>query len=594
MLDEYFFGDQDGQNMFDNVSMVVHPEFGDGSHDYIYVYRNRRIEVVRHQISLDPLVVGKSELVFETDLEFEEHSGGDLAWWDGETGEDTLYVSLGMDAAPTTPGANLSCQDGSSTACSIIALKENSDGTLVAGVPDTPFSNPLVVAKGLRQPWRMADCGEGLCVVDVADDTIIEELNLYTQSGDNFGFPYQDGNEKEDDGYKTALLQYLDTDPYFADSDPDNSGAMRQMKVPWISEALFTDNVFAPELTGKLIWADIYDGWLRTFDPLDKPTPTTEHLAHLRYIGSMVEAPDGQVYAVSMIGTLNQLVYRNEVLRIGESGMALQDTSYFDDGIEYQVMHPFWSNGAEKSRKLQLPKGELIDNTMATWQYPIGTRLWKTFGWKGQAVEVRLLEYRETGWVAGTFIYEADGQAYLSDGYNKTVTTTDGEYAVPSEVACYECHGGTAGKIVPLSLEEFQLGDAGLDLLRPHLIQDPGVAPQVVEGDALEQSIRGALHANCSFCHNPLGRPTSLAYVKMNLLFDVPLAETQTIDKAIRIFQPTPGVAPSALSIIKPGSSHDSALPKAIMEGYMPPLGIWNPDEALANDIVDWIDAWED
>lgn len=594
MLDHYFIADLvNGQNLNDNVAMVAHPEFGDGVNDYIYVYRNKRIDIARYQVSLDPLVVGKSEVVFDTEWEIgQSHSGGDLIWRQEGTDDPIMYVSIGLSGAPIDPVSRPDCNDEKTVACALLALKEDADGTLVAAITDTPYANKMVVAKGLRQPWRIADCGLGVCIVDVAGNEIIEEVNLYTQSGANFG--YTGTHEKVPSSDTTyPLLQYLDTEHYFAESDPDNSGGLREMKAPWISGAIFTDNVFAEELTGKLVWGDIYDGWLRTFDPSEKPTPTTEHLAHLRYISTMIEASDGQVYAISMTGSLNRLVYRNEILRIGESGMALQDTSYFDDGIEYQVMHPFWSNGAEKSRKLQIPEGQLIDNTEADWQYPVGTRLWKTFEstnelGMSQAVEVRLLEYRETGWVAGTFIYEADGQAYLSDGYDTTVSTAEGEYAVPSEVACFECHAGTAGEIVPLSLEKFQLGDAGLDLLRPHLIEDPGMAPQVMEGDALEKSIRGALHANCSFCHNPSGRATSMVYVPLNFLFNAPLKDTNTIGIDLMYWYPIGGGNPV---YIDPGSSDNSAIPKAISQLYMPPLGIWKADEALVSDIKDWIDA---
>ena len=137
----------------------------------------------------------------------------------------------------------------------------------------------------------------------------------------------------------------------------------------------------------------------------------------------MMETTDGQVYAISMTGSLNRLVYRKDIIRVGETGTPLKETSYFDEGINYNVKHAFWSNGAQKTRKLQIPEGELSDNSGDAWEYPVGTKLWKTFDFYGEVVEVRLLERQETGWVAGTFIFEDDGQAYLSDGYNRTVET---------------------------------------------------------------------------------------------------------------------------------------------------------------------------
>ena len=63
---------------------------------------------------------------------------------------------------------------------------------------------------------------------------------------------------------------------------------------------------------------------------------------------------------------------------------------------------------------------------------------------------------------------------------------------------------------------------------------------------------------------------------------------TQTVDRQTMYFFPE-GEGPE--TIIAPGSGQDSALPKAIRDGYMPPIGIWEPDENFAVNLKNWIDS---
>ena len=52
-----------------------------------------------------------------------------------------------------------------------------------------------------------------------------------------------------------------------------------------------------------------------------------------------------------------------------------------------------WSDGANKSRWIELPEGERIDTRdMDRWLFPVGTRVWKEFALGGVRLETRLIE----------------------------------------------------------------------------------------------------------------------------------------------------------------------------------------------------------
>ncbi len=575
-------GEMDGNTVIgswpaDHVAIAVHPYFGDGEHDTLYVWRNQTTQIWRYQVSLDPFEITDGEQLFEATVEMTDgHSGGDLLWWAGETDEPVLYLTIG-DGLPD------SGQDDSTVFGALLAFAEGPGGELVPGVPDAPYANPYNVAIGVRNPWRLADCGEAICFVDVGRDDW-EEFNVYYGAGANYGWSVEEGLGSGD--YLDPIVTYHHTDEEFVFDDQDNTAPLGLMKVGWISQAVFTDNVFAPELAGKVLIGDHYDGWLRALDPLDGPAPATEHIGHLRYISSMAETADGQVFATDLSGTLRQLVRRDDVPRYGEPGLALSDTQFVEGGVEYEVEHPLWSNAAGKLRMIQVPDGGMIDNSDPDhWEFPIGTQAWKSFTVDDELVEVRVLELREEGWIPGVFIYEPDGEAYLTDGYTKHITTSRGDYVVPSISACEECHSGSRGRSFLLATEPFQLGDEGLDSHRPYLENDPGSAP-IVTGDDLTKEVRGYLHGNCAYCHNPDGRVVDLVAVRLDLRYNTPISEMFAVNEPIKYhFQPASPV------IIDAGDSEHSALVHILSNMEMPPLGLWEPDTVMVEQLSAWIDG---
>src|SRR5207247_9795538 len=52
---------------------------------------------------------------------------------------------------------------------------------------------------------------------------------------------------------------------------------------------------------------------------------------------------------------------------------------------------PFWSDGYDKTRLIELPDGVPIDATAVDdWTFPVGTKVWKEFRHKERKIETRL------------------------------------------------------------------------------------------------------------------------------------------------------------------------------------------------------------
>jgi hypothetical protein len=200
-----------------------------------------------------------------------------------------------------------------------------------------------------------------------------------------------------------------------------------------------------------------------------------------------------------------------------------------------------WSDGAKKSRWIQIPAGKKIDvRDLNNWQFPVDTKLWKQFvvnvGGTDKIVETRFLwRTTDTGvvesdWVHTTYVWSADQQSTMrvSNGMNPVPGTASAAaipnsttmpyqgYEIPTEAMCVDCHSGSKGFILGLSAVLAAAPEAtgvtyaylqannlltdsaatGNELVPATSLQIPGVA--------VERAALGKFHANCGVCcHNP-------------------------------------------------------------------------------------------
>lgn len=204
----------------------------------------------------------------------------------------------------------------------------------------------------------------------------------------------------------------------------------------------------------------------------------------------------------------------------------------------YSLNTPLFTDYAEKFRFLYLPPGtKAAYRAEGVLDLPVGATLVKTFAYpadmrrpdeKVRYVETRLLIHKREGWVAQTYVWNADQtEAVLKragarldvsfvDARGQTVQV---DYAVPNQNQCKECHQLDKA-VTPIGPKARNLnGDfayaGGTENQLAHWTRlglltgapKPAAAPRTARWDdphePLEARARAYLDANCAHCHNP-------------------------------------------------------------------------------------------
>ncbi len=225
----------------------------------------------------------------------------------------------------------------------------------------------------------------------------------------------------------------------------------------------------------------------------------------------------------------------------------LSDTGLFAPGtltvrsyvLAYSPRYSLWSDGATKRRWLSLPPATSIDaSSPDAWNFPVGTRLWKEFGFDAP-IETRMIERMADGeWRFAVYVWEASGKDAVlapSAGIPRlpVAAAPGGRYDIPSQDDCRSCHEGAAVPVLGVSaLQLAQERDAGTshtdwqrgsDIDLRYLV-DLGLvsglpdsvlknSPEIAAPTATARSALGYLHANCGHCHNDSGSLNELDLV---------------------------------------------------------------------------------
>jgi hypothetical protein len=195
--------------------------------------------------------------------------------------------------------------------------------------------------------------------------------------------------------------------------------------------------------------------------------------------------------------------------RLSLTGLYAADTAEVvaPDVRSFRPRFELWSDGASKRRFIWLPPTSRIDTSdMDSWQFPVGTKLWKEFTRDGVRVETRLLQRLAGGWSGAAYLWNQDGTDAVATPYG-AIDALGTPHNVPAANECAACHGGRTSHVLGFSaLQLTQPADAGAlnldELVRLELVSlAPAAAPRV-PGNQTEQAALGYLHANCSHCHN--------------------------------------------------------------------------------------------
>jgi hypothetical protein len=178
--------------------------------------------------------------------------------------------------------------------------------------------------------------------------------------------------------------------------------------------------------------------------------------------------------------------------------------------MAYRPMFELWSDGASKRRWIVLPPGTRIDTgDMDSWQFPVGTKLWKEFARDEVRIETRLLQRIGPGqgdWATMAYLWNASNTdaTAVPDGVEDARGTS---HDVPAANECLGCHGGRAARVLGFSAIQLS-GDqpSGLlttdELIKRDLLTAPPAGRLELNANPEARAAVGYLHANCGHCHN--------------------------------------------------------------------------------------------
>lgn len=225
--------------------------------------------------------------------------------------------------------------------------------------------------------------------------------------------------------------------------------------------------------------------------------------------------------------------------------LSLRDTGLYADWdtksvaaskIRFSPQYPLWTDGAIKTRWMELPAGTHIDaSNPDAWQFPVGTRFWKEFRFSRRA-ETRFIEHTADGWKYATYAWnedESDATLAPERGIARSVVIRDNvRHAIPSRSDCKSCHEGSPARILGFSTLQLSADrdpnaphaeplPADADTLRtlikrgivrglPAHLQNG--APRIAAKTPTARAALGYLHGNCSYCHTFSGELASLKF----------------------------------------------------------------------------------
>ena len=282
----------------------------------------------------------------------------------------------------------------------------------------------------------------------------------------------------------------------------------------------------------------------------------------------------------------------------------------------FAPQYPLWTDGAAKRRWIHLPAGSTIDvSNPRRWEFPVGTRLWKEFGFAGRPVETRFLwKASDAGWLAGSYVWNKEGtDAVLAEtgGVAGAVEIAPGrQHNIPSRTDCAACHGEERR---PLGFNPLQLSDdrdpnaihgepLTPDMVTLRTLFDEGLLigadpalrqtpPRIAADDPQTRAVLGYLSGNCGACHNGDGQISaqlpSFAYPDV---VDGAAVVRQMIGQPSR--WQAKGKSEGTM-LIDPASPDASAVLLRMSSrrpsSQMPPLGTVLPDRQAIETIRKWI-----
>ncbi len=604
------------------LGLAFHPKFKTNGEFFVFYSVTPSGSVVsRFRVSKDN--PGRADRASEEKLlsfpkPHGNHNGGSLKF--GPDG--FLYISVGDGGAAHDPHGNAQSLTDLLGSILRIDVDQRDSGKAYAIPKDNPFVDRGATARGevwaygLRNPWRIAfdPAGGTLWAPDVGQDAS-EEINVITRGG-NYGWDIREGTKPHEAHSERAAATLVA--PVF--------------EYPRIEGKSVTGGVIyrgtrLPELTGAYLYADFMSGniWALHSD-LKTKTRNTKIARTSLLISAFGQDEAGEVYFLAFDGR----VYRFKQQDAQPSAAfprTLTDTGLFASVkdhapatglIPYTVNVPLWSDGAEKSRFLVLPKaGSVVFKEKDKWEFPVGTVFVKTFLLNTDTekpaelrrLETRLWVHAPRGWEGYTYLWnDEQTEAHLLADWplerEFKVLTAEGprpqKWYFPSRSDCAACHTRNVGFVLGWNTRQLHRPYAGekdrenqitaferLGLFTAALPKPVADLERYPDWEkktgAVETRARAYLDANCAMCHSP-GGPGNALGSRANLDFHLTLAEAVGGEKPPLAESPwfTPG-KPARSRALQRMSSRE---PKE----QMPPLATHRVDAEAVAVLKRWIE----
>lgn len=262
----------------------------------------------------------------------------------------------------------------------------------------------------------------------------------------------------------------------------------------------------------------------------------------------------------------------------------------------YTPRFELWADASDKERFLALPPGGAIDaSDPNAWEFPVGTRIYKTFSLGGVRLETRMMEKFAPGpgfesWNFRVFVWSEDQRSVTETAGELVEDVLGTEHDVPSQMQCVMCHSATADAVNGLATVQMRTRDVDA------LVADGALAPAPtwvgVPGDEVAQNALGYLHANCGHCHRPGAPEDSGLHLQLSVA-NLAVEDTAAFTTAVGV--PGTWIDAGATLRIVAGDPDASTLVRRIESrdpvAQMPPIATEQVDATGVAAVRAWISA---
>ncbi|MGK0361535.1 MAG: putative repeat protein (TIGR03806 family), partial [Bradymonadia bacterium] len=419
--------------------------------------------------------------------------------------------------------------------------------------PTNPFADgeggrAEIYAWGLRNVWRMAfDTATGVLWAGDVGQNAFEEIDKIEAPG-NFGWNVREGFEclRGNDCPCADCVDPVHVYPHAQGRSVTGGFVYRGQRLP--------------ALWGRYVFADFVSGRVWALEERDGQAAAVVQLTSVNQPSSFGQDAQGRLYILSF-GNQSILRLRRQAAPPGEPfPQLLSETGCFDNVAEhdladsilpYDLVQPFWSDGATKLRAMALPADAVIGFALnGPFTFPVGTAFLKTFLLPNEAgqtrrVETRIYARQAQGWRGFTWRWNAaqDDALLVEGALDEELMGPNGPqtWHYPSTAECDQCHTQAAGRSLGWRTAQLNrsvdyprgtanqlsaLERAGY-LALPRPAEALPAWPAIADNAApIAVRARAYLDINCAMCHQPDGPGNA----QIDLRFETAFGDTGLCD----------------------------------------------------------------